>query len=329
MLAPPFLRFQLYFMGLPKTASTSLTEVFGDYRTSHEWDMHSLSWWGVARQSGQIDDETVRRMLGLRLSEPSLEFDACTSLHWFASLLANDFPNAKFVHAIRDVQSWTQSLLDMEYRRWVRSNDWSIQPWEAALRGHFFGAADPWGEPGSDERLLVIAMRAWADHMSRMELELPPERTVTIRTENLDQDLPTLAALVNVPLNRIAARPVANARPSELTFDRWAASDRTVLLAVYDQDCAKHMAKHFPAEHRQLRSWLQQPQADGIADLGGPDWKTYVSRTARWAAGQEAANASDIGRSPNPAEIDLALIGHDRPIVDSRPGSTIGRSIST
>ncbi len=191
-------------------------------------------WWGVARQSGQIDDDTVHRMLGLRLGEPSLEFDAYTSLHWFASLLANDFPNAKFVHVIRDVQSCTQSLLDMEYRRWVRSSDWSIQPWEAALRGHFFGEADPWREPGSDERLLLIAMRAWADHMSRMERELPAERTVTMRTENLNQGLPSLAALVNVPLNRIAALPVANARPPELTFDRWAASDRTVLLSVYD-----------------------------------------------------------------------------------------------
>ncbi len=165
----------------------------------------------------------------------------------------------------------------------------------------------------NDELLLkTVATGHFVDERmqpdARMERELSAERTVTMRTENLDQGLPSLAALVNVPLNRIAALPVANARPPELTFNRWAASDRTVLLAVYDQDCAKHMARHFPAEHPQLRSWLEHPRDGGIGDIGGPDWETYVSRTAQWAAGQAASNASDIGRSFNTQEMGLTAV---------------------
>lgn len=287
--APPFLRFQLYFMGLPKTASTSLAEVFSGYRTSHERDMHSLMYWGTARRTGRIDDDKVRDILGGRLRDPILEFDGCTSLHWFADLLAHDFPHAKFIHVIRDVQSWTQSLLDMEYRRWIAGTAWSTQPWEAAMHQHFFDDDQPWRQPGSDERLLIPAMRAWADHMTLMEQALPADRTLRIRLNELPPSLPLLANLINVPADRLKPLPTANERPTGLSFDRWSAHDPATLLAAYEKSCARPMSEYFPDQDIRIRAALQHPSS---SDSPATTWDAYTAHTKRWAAIATAENAT-------------------------------------
>lgn len=285
---PPFLRFQAYYVGLPKTGSTTVSEMLSSYRCQHERDMPSLSYWGIERADGRIDSRRAMELIGARLEDPALEFDACTSLHWHADELVSRFPTARFVHVVRDVRSWTQSLLDMEYRRAVdaRLRRLSIAPWEATFRRHFLGEADPWRDAdASDERLLVRAMQVWGTHMSTMRQHLPRERTLVLTTSSLDGASRPLAEFLGIPSTRVGQPPRHNMRPDGLSFDRWRALGADQVRAAYQEHCAQHMRSLFPDEHAAHERWAR----DGN-DYSGTDWSSYAQATLRWAMVQAAAS---------------------------------------
>lgn len=288
--APPFLRFQAYYVGLPKTGSSTVSAMLGRYRCEHERTMPSLSYWGIERAEGRISPSQAMAMAGARLEDPALEFDACTSLHWHADQLASRFPAARFVHVVRDVRAWTQSLLDMEYRRCVvaRLRRSGIEPWEATFRRYFLGEADPWREGAvSDERLLVRAMRAWGEHLARMRQDLPGGRTLVLTTASLDSGSRRLAEFLGIPEASVDQPPRRNARPDGLTFDRWHALGPGPVRAAYEEHCAEHMASLFPAEHADYERW----QRGGAADSSPTDWSSYARATLRWGIVLRSASA--------------------------------------
>ena len=284
---PQFLRVQAYYVGLPKTGSTSVSEMLSGYRCEHELDMPNLSYWGIERAEGRMDSRRAIEMVGPRLEDPALELDVCTSLHWFADHLADRFATARFVHVVRDVRSWTQSLLDMEYRRAIdtRLRRRSIAPWEATFRQHFLGEADPWqDDTTSDERLLVRAMQAWGTHMSRMRQALPSDRTLVLTTPSLDGASGQLAEFLGVPPSRVHQPVRHNTRPEGLSFDRWQALGPDRVSAAYQEHCAEHMRSMFPDEHASPERW----ERDG-GDRTGTDWSSYALATLRWAMEGQAA----------------------------------------
>ena len=110
---PPWLRFQAYSVGLPRTGSTSIAALFGRYRTGHEWQLMELVGPALARRRGELGDEEFVRATGGRLVPPPLEMDSATCHHLYADLLGRLFPGAVFLLTMRDVRSWVSSFLDM------------------------------------------------------------------------------------------------------------------------------------------------------------------------------------------------------------------------
>lgn len=55
--------------------------------------------------------------MSVRDASCTLELDSTTSHHLYADFLRDRYPRAVFVHTIRDVASWTTSLLDMVLRQ--------------------------------------------------------------------------------------------------------------------------------------------------------------------------------------------------------------------
>lgn len=292
---PQFLRSQAYYVGLPKTGSTTVSQMLAGYRCEHERDMPSLSYWGIERADGRIDLRRALDMIGARLEDPVLELDACTSLHWYADHLASRFPAARFVHVVRDVRSWTQSLLDMEYRRAVdsRRRRLSVAPWEATFREYFFGEADPWRDDSSDERLLVRAMEVWGTHMSRMRQALPADRTLVLTTSSLDDAPSRLAEFLGIPPSHVDPPRRHNTRPDGLTFDRWHALGSDRVRTAYEQHCAEHMRSVFPEEHAADERWLR---AGGDDSESGPDWSSYATATLRWVMERQTELAGPDAR---------------------------------
>ncbi len=277
---PPWLRFQAYVVGLPKTGSTSMATLFGNYRTGHEWQLMELLGPAMARRRGEVDDEEFLRSTGHRFVPPSLEMDSTTSHHLYADLLSRTFPHAVFFHTVRDVRSWVTSLLDMSLRKRLGRKllGLGFSPVEIEyVASRTEGAYDVDRDDREDDRAaLPPLMRSWAGHLREMAATLPPARTMRLRTRDIPRLLPEIAAHVGVPVSTLRA-DLSHANRAPHRFDRFAAFDGDELRAAYDVHCADLMADLFPEEHAAFVS--RAPGGDG-ASL---DWAAYVESVRAYA----------------------------------------------
>lgn len=290
---PPWLRFQAYVVGLPKTGSTSLATLFGRYRSGHEWQLSTLVGPGLARRRGDLGDEEFLRATGRRLTHPSLEMDSATSHYLYADLLCRRFPRAVFLHTVRDVRSWVSSLLDMVLRKRIGRRMVGIpySVWESEYLAVMTEGAydlDP-GNCGDDRSSLAPLMRTWASHLRTMAALLPPDRSLRIRTRDIPHRLPEIAALVGVPASTLRA-DLAHANRAPLRFDRFAALYGDDLQAAYDEHCADLMAELFPEEHA---AWIARDEA---GDPAAPDWPAYFAEVEAWVAGAVERHGPQVAR---------------------------------
>lgn len=276
---PPWLRFQAYVVGLPKTGSTSVATMFGRYRTGHEWELMELVAAGMARQKGVLSDAEFWTATGTRLASPSLEMDSATGHHLYVDLLRDRFPAARFIHTVRDVQSWVTSLLDMVLRKRIARAQLDVpySIWETDyLRLMTEDTYDLRPDCVADDSASLPAlMRYWAGHMRQLADELPAERSVRVRTTDLAAAAPALAELVGVPVQSLRT-DLSHANRAPLTLDRFDVFDSPELRAAYDEHCADIMAEVFPQVHQR---WLARS-----VPVRPPErvWAQYHEQVAAW-----------------------------------------------
>lgn len=288
---PPWLRFQAYVVGLPKTGSTSLATVFGNYRSGHEWQMPILLNAGLQLQSGAIDDDGFWQLVTPRLSRPSLEMDSATCHHLYVDRLVQRFPSSMFIHTIRDVGGWVTSMLDMSMR-WRIGRELQSVPYldvevsyiSLMTQGTYDHRA-PSDTPDAD--CVEPLMRFWANHMRRVPPSLPAARSLTVRTAELSNRLSDVADLCGVPLETLRV-DLDRSHVAPLRFDRLAAGASESLLRTYEEQCADIMMEYFPDEHERLMaSW---GQGETIS------WDEHYQRTKQWVAETIAANPGALTR---------------------------------
>jgi hypothetical protein len=289
MAHPPWLRFQAYVVGLPKTGSTSVATVFGNYRTGHESQRAALLLAGMRRQQGLIDDAQFWDLVTPRLTRPSLELDSVTCHYLYADALSQRFPNARFVHTVRDVGGWLTSLLDMSmrYRQACSISAVHFTPHEEQYLTDMTGGVltadmDPFAD---DERAVIPLMRYWAEHMRTMARTLPGDRTLVVRTRDIPDRLGDLARLCGVPEETMRA-DLAHANASPHSLNRLALHDSPHLRAAYEQYCAEIMASMFPEQHARV---FEAPD-------GGLDWHEHCRATRAWVADVVASKGDPVGR---------------------------------
>lgn len=274
---PPWLRFQAYLVGLPKTGSTSISTVFSDYRTGHEWRLMELVGPGLAWRRGELDDAGFLAVTRDRFVPVSLEMDSTTSHHLYAGLLRDRFPEAVFVHTVRDVRSWTTSLLEMVLRKRLarRVLDIPYSSWDQeyfAFVSENAYALDADSDV-DDSAALPALMRYWAAHVEEIARTLPAERTLLVRTPDIPHRLGDLATLTGVPVETLRAdRAHTNRAP--MTLDRFSTFDSDALRDAYDRHCGELMAELFPEEHQ---AWVSSPSRPDPAA-----WPAYLEALYGW-----------------------------------------------
>lgn len=279
---PPWLRFQAYLVGLPKTGSTSVAAMFGNYRSAHEWNLMDLVGPALARDRGELDDERFWQAVGPRLRTPSLEMDSCTSHHLYADVLAERFPMARFVLTVRDVSGWVTSLLDMILRKRIAREtvDLPYSVWERDYVDRVTERTYPLDTPveGDDRASLAPLMRYWAGHLSTMSHQLPAERSIVIRTPDLATRSSDLAALVGIAPDTLRLDLVhANRTPGRL--DRLETYWDAELREAYVAACTGPMVSFFPDEHQRL---LALPAPSLTEAQRAQRWAAHVSATRTW-----------------------------------------------
>lgn len=290
---PPWLRFSAYVVGLPKTGSTSVATMFGNYRTGHEWQLQELTEAGLARLAGNLTDDEFLAAAGPRLTSPTLELDSTTSHHLYADLLRDRFPKAVFIHTVRDVGSWTTSLLDMVLRQRIGRAQTGIaqSPWEK----HYLsliteGSYDSDSALVADDRTSLPAlMRFWAEHMRTLAEVLPAERSLQVRTRDLGGAARRLAALTGVSPKTIRT-DLSHANHADVTLDRFPVFDSPGLRDTYREHCADIMAEVFPEAHARMFSTPVDPSS-ASEQAAQTAWDDHVERMQAWVADAVAEHA--------------------------------------
>lgn len=270
------LRLQAFGVGLPKTGSTSLAQAFSHYSTRHEWDMLPLLRLGHALESGRINEARFWDISGGRFNPPFLEMDVCTAHHVYVDVLARRYPRARFVHLVRDVGSWANSMLDMGWRmRRARAQvSMSTADWDQA--SDFYAGISVTADPSDtrpDTDALPGLMAAWAEHMRKMANVLPPDRTIRVKTSELTQRLPEVAAFLGADPREIDVTQEPS-RVSPLRCDRFRLAPKE-MAAIYSEHCAELMVSEFSDEHERVLGSLRQEPVEH-------EWTAYVEATDQW-----------------------------------------------
>jgi hypothetical protein len=278
----PWLHFHAYGVGLPKTGTTSLSAMMGNYRSGHEAWLDLLAVPAVQRERGEIDDAEFWTVAKRRFAPVRGEMDCVTCHHLYADILSEQYPGARFVVTYRDVRSWVNSLLGLttSLRRAPLTGSDPHVEWQRSY-GEWIGEGTIPFDPEcavDDVAALPALMRSWAAYMRRMPTVLPPERTIWIKTSDIAARAAELADFLQIPVGSLVLEE-AHSNRTDVTLDRFALADRARVDEVYGEHCASLMAEHFPAEHAQFAT---RPQADA-----GPAWRDYIERLDPVLAAQQ------------------------------------------
>jgi hypothetical protein len=284
---PPWLRFQAYTVGLPKTGSTSIAAIFVRFRSGHEFGMARVAPAALARSVGSIDDSTFLELTRPRLTEPTFEMDAATFHHLYADLLAELHPQALFIHPVRDAKSWVNSFLDMTFRkaiaRGLLGEPWD--PWEREVVERMLGGVpllEMYAEGEDDTAAVPPLLDFWATHMRRVPMVIPPDRLLRIDVQNLGASIERIAEFVGVNSNLLrVSRTHANIAP--VSFNRFHGET----LAVFrDSEYAKLEEEFGCTPASSEREATEQVQ----------NWAEYSGLVSAWAYSAIASHGSGVAR---------------------------------
>ncbi|GET35394.1 sulfotransferase [Microseira wollei] len=193
-------RFRAYCVGIAKTGTNSMADLFGRYRSGHEFMFQETVAQIAAWQEGMISPESFKAYILYRDRQGDLEMDSATFNHNYLHILIQEFSEAKFIFTVRDCYSWLNSLLNMSWRSGNSIPDWMFK------YGKFFiGYEVNRSAVSSVEAMLEELPNAlegllsyWQKSNQRILDLLPPERSLIVPTHKLSQSLEQIANLVGV-----------------------------------------------------------------------------------------------------------------------------------
>jgi hypothetical protein len=244
----------LYVVGLGKTGTTTMRSIFGHYRAAHEMDRLHFVPVSTRALNGTLSPAQARWEMRRRSIRFGLEVDSAAFLTPFAPQLRDMYPRAQFLVLVRDCFSWIDSWAE----HWVRHVTTGT-PWEAHRAALYAGADAPAATP--DDRPLTerglppvgALLHRWGTTYSTLRIEAPPERTLVVRTEDIDTAHERIAAFCRVKPNTLAVSVRENVAPRREGILRDVPTDH--LLAEAERYCAPVMSA-----------------------LWGPEWHSLIAR---------------------------------------------------
>lgn len=246
-----------------KTGTVSLDGLLGQQlKGAHEPHAYlfARTWFKYAK--GRISQDKWKEFLVRRSNALTLDFEASGFLTTEAPLLAELFPNAKFVLTIRDPESWCRSML-----RHIIKNRTKLgyHYWEPVLRHWFTDQPEATSDkaeaywphaqhefPTEESSLKnqdLYPLKGLLDYWQQSNVQaietIPEERLLILDTKKLSESIEQLAMFLNLEVQRLrAAKSHLHASLSS--------SDP---LAALDSGLLKHVCEPY---QRQFKAWVQQ-----------------------------------------------------------------------
>lgn len=202
----PNRKFQIYGVGLSKSGTTSLANIFGHYRAAHGFRYLETLQLIQNLEKGNIPLRKFQERLVLRDQLGRLEMDSTSCNFYYLDILIK-FPSAKFIFTIRDCYSWTNSFIneclrsflsgDAEERATLRVFSEVL----LAIDHRIFESPESVSEhsPEVIEKLFGF----WAKNNERVLRLLPSSRSLILRTEELSSKLDEVAKFAEVSVETL------------------------------------------------------------------------------------------------------------------------------
>lgn len=194
-------QFHAYGVGAPKTGTVSLARLLGEYRARPEPHTEEIV---ALLRSSETEAEMCKR-LHERDQRWRLECEVGYYLIYVCGVLANEFPEAKFICTVRAPRPWLRSIIDQCINN-TRSELPNGYRW---LRDYSFGPV-PDQYPTKEKPLarygvhrLTGYLSYWAFHYRTALDILPAERCLFILTKDLSRTPERIANFVGVPVSSL------------------------------------------------------------------------------------------------------------------------------
>lgn len=188
-----------FCVGQAKSGTASLHSLVATrYRSAHEPERPALLDMIVRAGAGEVSDPALRRWLVERDKRLGLEFDIGWPNQFVARHLAAVFPQARFVALVRDPYDWLESLVGHLISRDVPKEIPRFLQWWFAPAYHPHTRHD---RALRDHGLYSVAayLNGWRRHVEIVRDEVPPDRRLVLRTEDLDASPAVLARFLGIP----------------------------------------------------------------------------------------------------------------------------------
>ncbi len=238
-------RFQAYCLGVARTGTKSISGIFGNYRSAHEFwqrDVHQLI---VERNQGRVSRSDLVAFIHDRDGAGCLEMDSAHFHRYYVDVLVEAFPEARFICLIRDCYSWLDSVINFftlphVEALWTRELENGI-PFPLSLGD--CEAKREWIR--NFERHVDVPLAHWAATYQAVLAKLPPERSLVIRTHEIDDGIARMAELVGVAPDTMLWEN-RHLHKSIHHTDALRCCDVGFLQEKCDRHCGELMAEYYP-----------------------------------------------------------------------------------
>jgi hypothetical protein len=245
---PQHRRFRAYNVGLAKTGTRSVAGMFANYRALHEYLLPDTVRAVAERDSGAMSEDDFRAFIHWRDELTRLDMDSSSINCYYVDVLVREFPDARFVFAMRDCFSWLDSLLNMVVYGVQMVPENMLTDYMRKLLGPGFGP-DLGDQPAKLQQelpgMMEAALRYWST-MNRFVLDnLPEDRCLILRTQEISRSLPALAALVGVPVETLVSS-FDHLNQAKARYHLLHTVDPALLSGWSEQYCGDLMREFFP-----------------------------------------------------------------------------------
>ncbi|MEO0759415.1 MAG: sulfotransferase [Cyanobacteria bacterium J06648_16] len=246
--------FQAYCIGTPRSGTHSLAHMFQrHYNSAHEPAggyiiYHLLKW-----MSQQYSYSDIKNVVRWRDKKLSLDLEAAHYLHHIADVLADSFPQAKFIFTVRDPLSWLESEINRNYGTRHKPFWREIEDYRYGRYGHPYTKHDTYLQSIG---LYPISsyLAYWKDHNQSVLDLVPADRLLTMETREIRSKVGEIGNFLDIDPNTInVEKSHSDKRKKQIRLSE--ITDTQYLHQQIEQHCSELIETQFP---KMKEAWYQQ-----------------------------------------------------------------------
>jgi hypothetical protein len=236
--------------GLSKTGTHSMSGLFENYRTAHHPDADVRLDLAIRYLTDQVSPDEVDSVLAERDRHLWLEMESSTLSGILIESMYRVFPHKKYIFTVRDVYSWTESMMDHRINRPPRPDSHFGELDRIRLREDEFSHTTH-DAPLEARGLASLAsfFTMWKEHHQRVLGTIPEDEMLIVKTSEIVDRVPDIAAFVGVPPNRLRA-DLGRQFASPTKYRMLSKLDRSYVDDTAQRICGDLMDRLYPGESR-------------------------------------------------------------------------------